>query len=200
LTYDKGTPGTPPSNARHKLMKIASELFAAKGYAGTSVREIVERAGVSKPVLYYHFQNKAGLFRAILDNAAEVQQQVLEEVMQKGGSTHARLAFLFRRIYEGVQEHRFLFRLIHNLVFGPPRGAPAYDLFRYYRNTISAIEMIYREGLNAGEVFNADPEEAACLVLSLIDFCLNIEQVNPEVADAKRPERLLHLAFQGLKP
>jgi len=38
----------------------------------------------------------------------------------------------------------------------------------------------------------------AFLVLSLIDFSLNMNQVLPELADPQRPERLLRLAFQGL--
>ena len=58
------------SNSRERLLETATELFAEKGYAATSVREIVERAGVSKPVLYYYFKSKEGLFYAILDWAA----------------------------------------------------------------------------------------------------------------------------------
>ena len=38
-------------NTREKLLETATALFAEKGYAGTSVRDIVDRAGVSKPVL-----------------------------------------------------------------------------------------------------------------------------------------------------
>ena len=49
-------------NARARLLETATELFAEKGYAGASVREIVEKAGVSKPVLYYYFKSKEGLF------------------------------------------------------------------------------------------------------------------------------------------
>ncbi len=60
-------------NARQRLLETATELFAEKGYAGTSVREIVDRAGVSKPVLYYYFKSKEGLFYAILEWAADVQ-------------------------------------------------------------------------------------------------------------------------------
>jgi AcrR family transcriptional regulator len=49
-------------NSRERLLETAIGMFAAKGYAGTSVREIVERAAVSKPVLYYYFKSKEGLF------------------------------------------------------------------------------------------------------------------------------------------
>ena len=55
------------AGTRERLLETASQLFASKGYASTSVREIVARAGVSKPVLYYHFQSKEGLYYAILE-------------------------------------------------------------------------------------------------------------------------------------
>jgi hypothetical protein len=38
----------------------------------------------------------------------------------------------------------------------------------------------------------------AILVLSLLDFCLHMDLVDPESGDLERPERLLRLAFQGL--
>ncbi|MDH5642067.1 MAG: TetR/AcrR family transcriptional regulator [Nitrospira sp.] len=49
-------------------MARAADLFADSGYDGVSVREIVEAAGVTKPVLYYHFGSKEGLARAILQD------------------------------------------------------------------------------------------------------------------------------------
>jgi TetR/AcrR family transcriptional regulator len=41
------------TEVRKRLLKAALELFTKKGFAATSVREIVEIAGVTKPVLYY---------------------------------------------------------------------------------------------------------------------------------------------------
>jgi hypothetical protein len=41
-------------------------------------------------------------------------------------------------------------------------------------------------------------DEVAFLVLSLIDFSLNLEKIQPELADPQRPERLLRLAFHGI--
>jgi AcrR family transcriptional regulator len=73
------------SNARQRILETATDMFAEKGYAGTYVREIVEKAGVSKPVLYYYFQSKEGLFYAILEWAADVQQIILNEIVDVSG-------------------------------------------------------------------------------------------------------------------
>ena len=42
---------------RSALLTVAHELFAKKGYAATSTQDIVERAGVARGALYYHFHN-----------------------------------------------------------------------------------------------------------------------------------------------
>lgn len=71
--------------ARARLLEAATALFAEKGYASTYVREIVTRAGVTKPVLYYYFKNKGGLFCSILDSAVELQKGILGQILETQG-------------------------------------------------------------------------------------------------------------------
>jgi len=188
-------PGT-----RERLLETASHLFAEKGYASTSVREIVARAGVSKPVLYYYFQSKEGLYYAILKWGAEVQKKIIDDVFETSGTVQDRIIFLYRRIYEEIQAYQGLYKMIHGLIYGPPQGAPGYDFPIYHRQMFNAVKRICFEGLSSGEIkkTDADVDEVAFLVLSLIDFSLNLEKIQPELADPQRPERLLRLAFQGI--
>jgi AcrR family transcriptional regulator len=181
-----------------KLLGAGTALFAERGFADTSVREIVEWAGVTKPVLYYHFERKEGIFRTILNTAAEQQEAMLSTVLERSGSVLDRLICLYRFVYRGMRENQALFKLIHNLMFGPPQGAPSYDLEQYQHRMVNAIKTIYLGGVAKGEVKNTDPNEVAFLVLGLIGFCFHLDQANPELVDPERPERLLHLAFWGI--
>ncbi|MDT5186626.1 MAG: hypothetical protein QOI29_4784, partial [Mycobacterium sp.] len=52
---------------RHQLIDIARSLFAERGYEGTSIEEIAQRANVSKPVVYEHFGGKEGLYAVVVD-------------------------------------------------------------------------------------------------------------------------------------
>ena len=54
------------SNIAEGILQAAVRLFARKGYEATSTREIVEAAGVTKPMIYYYFKNKEGLYEAVL--------------------------------------------------------------------------------------------------------------------------------------
>ena len=52
---------------RHQLIDVARSLFAERGYEGTSIEEIAQRANVSKPVVYEHFGGKEGLYAVVVD-------------------------------------------------------------------------------------------------------------------------------------
>lgn len=52
---------------REQLLIISRELFAERGFEGTSVEEIAARAGVSKPVVYEHFGGKEGAYAVVVD-------------------------------------------------------------------------------------------------------------------------------------
>jgi TetR/AcrR family transcriptional regulator len=186
-------------NVKMMLLQAGITLFADKGYEGTSVREIVSMAGVTKPVLYYYFKSKEGLLRAILDWAAEEHEKILAEALQTPGTAFEKIVYLFHRIYQGLMENRHLFRLINNLFFGPPQGAPSYDIERFHRRMVEAIKEICIRGMYRGELRETNPEEAALLVLGVTDFSFHLDYLHPESMDPERANRLLRLAFQGLE-
>lgn len=48
-----------------RILQAAASLFAEKGFANVSVRDICKEAGTTAPVIYYHYGNKKGLFDAV---------------------------------------------------------------------------------------------------------------------------------------
>jgi AcrR family transcriptional regulator len=54
---------------REQLLAAATQAFARTGFAATSLDDIAEQAGISRVLLYRHFESKADLYRAVLDRA-----------------------------------------------------------------------------------------------------------------------------------
>jgi AcrR family transcriptional regulator len=52
---------------REQILDVAIEVFGRAGYYGASMNDIAEAAGVTKPVLYQHFDSKGDLYGALLD-------------------------------------------------------------------------------------------------------------------------------------
>ena len=62
---------------RAHLVDVATQLFAAHGYDGTSIEAVLAEAGVSRGSLYHHFAGKDALFWAVLEGiAARVAEQL----------------------------------------------------------------------------------------------------------------------------
>src|SRR5881396_1135387 len=56
------------------IIAAAAALFAAKGFNGTTTREIAQTAGISEALLFKHFPTKRALYAAILAEKAEISQ------------------------------------------------------------------------------------------------------------------------------
>jgi AcrR family transcriptional regulator len=68
---------------REALLRAARELFGAKGFAGTSLGDIVSKGGVTKGALYHHFTDKVALFRAVFEQVQrEVSDAAVTEFLQ----------------------------------------------------------------------------------------------------------------------
>lgn len=63
---------------RQALLRESRRLFATLGYGGVGLAQIVGAAGVTKGALYHHFDSKADVFRAVLE---QVQQEVARSVV-----------------------------------------------------------------------------------------------------------------------
>ena len=68
---------------RAALMAAARELFTERGYVNTPTEAIVERARVTRGALYYHFKDKAGLFRAVHRETDESLIETIAQIMEK---------------------------------------------------------------------------------------------------------------------
>jgi AcrR family transcriptional regulator len=56
------------TDTRTRLQSIALELFAERGYDGTSLREIAERLSITKAAVYYHFRSKDEILTSLIDD------------------------------------------------------------------------------------------------------------------------------------
>ena len=77
--------------ARGALLEAAKAEFADRGYEGASTREILRHAGVTAPVLYHHFGNKAGLFTAVAAHVMDVVVGAFEDAVRPGAGLDANL-------------------------------------------------------------------------------------------------------------
>lgn len=73
-----------PPSARDKIRTAAVELFAAQGYDGTSVAEVIAAAGVAKGGFYHHFASKQELLYEVYGDLISRQLAAMDEILARG--------------------------------------------------------------------------------------------------------------------
>jgi AcrR family transcriptional regulator len=102
----------PAAARRSQLLEVALDRFAAKGFHETSMEDIADAAGVTKPVLYQHFHSKQELYLELLDSVGD---QLLAEVSDRAAAEdtpHQQVLAGFRAYFEFVCEKQSAFRLL----------------------------------------------------------------------------------------
>src|SRR5713101_4556566 len=93
------------SSTKERLLQVAKELFARKGFHGTSTREITRRAGTNLSSLYFHWQSKENLYlavyRQLFQELAQLTQEVVD-VLEAGLRSHKPLEEVIEPITDRV--------------------------------------------------------------------------------------------------
>lgn len=150
-------------------MAVAAELFARGGFRGTGMTEIAELVGITEPGLLYHFRNKEGLLRAVIEWRDHRSQEFARDVASLGGLSTIREmpAFAHRNQEEPGLTRLFAVLLAENL----DAGAPAHDFFvRRYREMRDLVAGSILVGQERGEIHpEVDPRLKAVEILATLD-------------------------------
>lgn len=80
------TPRPSADPTRDRIVAAAADLFAERAFVGATTREIASRAGVTQPLLNYHFRSKEDLWRAAVDSLFEsLNASMAEHLVQMSG-------------------------------------------------------------------------------------------------------------------
>jgi len=141
-------PGT-----RQQILRAALKRFANGGYAATSVQQIVGDAKVSKPALYYHFHDKAGLFQALVSEAHDERFQVVQQAAARKSDIRGQLIEILAALFDYFHKNRELTRIAFATAFAAPGEMPP-DL-RYLdrcQRNLDFIHSLMKRARAAGEL------------------------------------------------
>ncbi len=144
------TPEKLPQNAE-RIMGAAIRLFAQKGYAATSVREIVQEAQVTNPMLYYYFDNKETLFERTLNHLMRYRHENVAAIVQSSVAFRSKLRALVELHFESLRENPYILQFIYAVLFGPRESRPDYDIRCEHDDTVDQVAEIFRQAQAASE-------------------------------------------------
>ncbi|MSO32069.1 MAG: TetR/AcrR family transcriptional regulator [Ilumatobacteraceae bacterium] len=103
----------PAAERREQLLSVALDVFAGEGYHQTSMNQIAEAAGITKPVLYQHFASKRELYLALIEEAGGRLLHIITapSITETSGRRRVELGFLayFQWVYDDHDSFQLLF-------------------------------------------------------------------------------------------
>lgn len=145
-----------PENAL-RILRAAVDLFACKGYAATSVREIVQEARVTNPMLYYYFDSKEGLFVALTERIGWAYRRDIRAAMSTPGPLEAVLTRVVDSLLRWVREKPTVLRFVYSLLFGAQGSCPPHRLNEVHEEIVDSLVELLAERTAQGE-FRPTPE------------------------------------------
>jgi AcrR family transcriptional regulator len=192
------------ADSRERILSAAQALFQERGYAGLSISALCERAGIAPTSIYWHFGDKAGLLRAIVERASGGHvAQIRKAVAQVSGSQKKQLDVVVGKVRDLVTKQP-----LGSLSFVAmlAEGGPVTDELRIVmrdarRRELDAIAADFESVLGPGQ-----GRSAALTALAFANYAALTYRVTrdvkdvDEILDAMREEierRLVRRTPQG---
>ena len=201
------TTATTGADTRERVIRAAAELFAARGFAGTSISSIRNASGALPSSIYWEFGSKEGILVAVLEDSAarwleQARACAVRAMAQPAPSAAVRLGAYLEYLADALAERPEFMRLLLLLSL-ERRDVDERSLQAIRRVRQCALESLAHLYAEAGIV---DPAEGSAAIdlarasLAFFDGAFIAAQVDPEAADLRRMFSLLHAGITAAVP
>lgn len=139
---------------RQDVLRSALQVFSEKGYAAATLKDIADRAGVTRGAVYWHFENKADLYNTLLAEFSAMSSQIVAKAIEAGGTLPEILKRVFVRLLQEVERDRELRAVLELELFTMLRIAELEDSRQKQLETgeqlLAGISQAMEEGIQAG--------------------------------------------------
>lgn len=184
------------SNKDH-IFEVSLGLFAEKGFDAVGVQEIADKAGITKPTLYYYFKSKTGLLESIVRQMESEHIAVLESASAYRHDFFGSLTEILKAEICFALENQDYFRLRANLRNSAKKSESFRIFFPFAERLEAAMLNFFR--LSANEFGNMRGKEELYSTLFLENICSVAKKVaaNELEATEKNIYTIIHSFVYG---
>lgn len=160
---------------RERIVRAASQMFASRGFAATTTRDIARLAGLNEALVFYYFGRKRNLYWAVLEESRQESRFVegLRKRLKSRGDPETVIAELCESIVLRHERDDTLFRLLllTGLQHGKDFQALSRRFFKTHLHTSYDVVADYvRKQIRAGRFRKVDPMLASRALFSLVGY------------------------------
>jgi AcrR family transcriptional regulator len=150
---------------KEQIRRQATRLFAQRGFAGTSMRELVEACECTKAACYYYFPSKEALYRDVVQDHAIRIHKIMEATIGAKGSIRERLHLGLDAMVSFAIANPIAMQLIQRIDLSSEDNAPAFDDVPSRETHLCRITELVVEGTKNGELrSDMQPAEGALIL------------------------------------
>jgi TetR/AcrR family transcriptional regulator len=198
----------PRAPGARRIVRAAGRLFAQHGYAGTSMAEVAEAAGVSKATVFHHFRSKRALYDALIGEAIVGFREQLVPLLEQDEEPEEGLRRFAAAHVQRLARLRGTMRLVmREFAEGSTATRETATGSAMAQNFSLVVEALKRAQARGRVRADADPGLAAFVLLCtswLLMQTSAITRRHPDLAVAGDPERyaaeFARLIYHGLEP
>lgn len=194
----RASAGTRKALVETQILEAATELFAERGFSGTSLQDIAEATGLTRPALYHYFSSKEDLLSRLVSEVTSGPATDLRRIRRQAGATAAeRLHAMASSIVSLQATHPSRFRmLIRSEADLPPALASTYDAGR--RSVLREFTGLIEEGLASGEFRPVDARTAALGIIGLCNWVAWWHRPGDDTEDRRVAATLADMALASV--
>ena len=189
-------------DTKTRLLEAAARVFARQGYESATLDAVASEAGLTKGAVYWHFESKCDLFRALLREYEHREREFSAEQAQRAADPpEAELAVLavldaeLARVAEAPEWARLPVEFVA-AGRDPDFGADVASALRLRRDLL--VEIVREWQLSGRATQEAEPQTAALLLSAVLRGLTELVLIEPQLDVATALPRLARLIAQGL--
>jgi len=193
------------ADKKEHIINTAIELFAERGFEGTSIRDLAAKADVNIAMVNYYFGSKEKLFEALIEHKASYMRERLEEIINNTTKSDIEKIDSVIEIYVNriLSEHSY-HRLIHQEIMLQQREFVHNSIIKLFSTNLQIIKSIIEEGIKKKVFKKVDPELTVSSITGTINqvmlsksmCCILLNEkrdLNPYTDEAFRKRLISHL-------
>ncbi len=145
---------------RQEILTAAMELFAKKGFRGTTTRDLATHAGVNEAIIFRHFNTKEELYSAILECKAGENRDALDEEIERLAAGTDDAKFFETLFTKFLERHEHDTNFLRLLLFSALEGHQLSEMFVSTLDARNPIASYIRRRINEGAFRSVNPELA----------------------------------------
>ena len=183
---------------KEQIRLQATRLFAQRGFAGTSMRELVEACQCTKPACYYYFSSKEALYRDVVQYHALRINKIMETTMAADGTVRERLHIGLDAMVSFAIANPIAMRLLQRIDLSSEDTAPAFDDIPSREAHLCQITQLVVEGCRDGELrSDMDAAEGALILTGAMQIQFDAGIASGEW-DRERMHKTIDLVLDGI--